>query len=71
MRDPAEQPIDILSQFARVTDYWSPKVVAQVNDQYLKVTKLFWVVRGRLCLELWRWDWPVVPRVRATPNRVA
>ncbi|MDQ3137829.1 MAG: GNAT family N-acetyltransferase [Gemmatimonadota bacterium] len=20
---------------------------------------------------VWRWDWPVVPRVRATPNRVA
>ena len=60
------QPIDILSQFDRVTDFWSPKVVAQVNDQYVKVAKLlgelewhqhadedelFWVLRGRLRLE--------------------
>ncbi len=63
---PAEQPIDILSEFARVTDYWSPRVVARANDQYVKVAKLlgemdwpqhsaedelFWVVRGRLRLE--------------------
>ena len=63
---PAGQAIDILTQFGRVTDYWSPKVVAQVNDQYVKVAKLlgemdwhqhaaedelFWIVRGRLRLE--------------------
>jgi mannose-6-phosphate isomerase-like protein (cupin superfamily) len=63
---PVGEAIDILGQFARVTDYWSPKVVAQVNDQYLKVAKLlgemdwhqhaeedelFWVLRGRLRLE--------------------
>jgi mannose-6-phosphate isomerase-like protein (cupin superfamily) len=63
---PVGQPIDMLAQFERVTDYWSPKVVAQVNDQYVKVAKLlgemdwhhhaeedelFWVLRGRLRLE--------------------
>ncbi|MEP6686819.1 MAG: cupin domain-containing protein [Gemmatimonadales bacterium] len=63
---PTAQAIDILAQFARVTDFWSPKVVAQVNDQYLKVARLlgemdwhqhaaedelFWVLRGRLRLE--------------------
>ena len=63
---PVMQPIDILAQFQRVTEHWSPKVVAQVNDQYVKVAKLlgemdwhshavedelFWVVRGRLRLE--------------------
>ncbi|MEO7476680.1 MAG: cupin domain-containing protein [Gemmatimonadales bacterium] len=62
----AEQTIDLLTQFDRVTGYWSPKVVVQVNDQYVKVAKLlgqmdwhhhadedelFWVVRGRLRLE--------------------
>ncbi|MEO6057596.1 MAG: cupin domain-containing protein [Gemmatimonadales bacterium] len=62
----AEQTIDLLTQFDRVTGYWSPKVVAQVNDQYVKVAKLlgemdwhhhanedelFWVLRGRLRLE--------------------
>lgn len=63
---PTEQAIDVLAQFDRVTEYWSPKVVAQVNDQYVKVAKLlgemdwhrhaaedelFWVLRGRLRLE--------------------
>ncbi|HET7040728.1 MAG TPA: cupin domain-containing protein [Gemmatimonadales bacterium] len=58
--------IDILAQFDRVTEHWSPKVVAQVNDQYLKIAKvkgrfvwhahagedeLFWVMRGRLRIE--------------------
>lgn len=58
--------MDVLSQFDRVTDYWSPKVIAQVNDQYVKVAKLkgqliwhshagedelFWVLRGHLRLE--------------------
>ncbi len=64
---PVAQAIDILAQFDRVTDYWSPKVIAQVNDQYVKVARLvgeldwhhhaaedelFWVLRGRLRLEL-------------------
>jgi len=63
---PTAQAIDILAQFGRVTDFWSPKVIAQVNDQYVKVARLlgqmdwhqhaaedelFWVVRGRLRLE--------------------
>ena len=63
---PTAQAIDILAQFARVAEYWSPKVVARVNDQYVKVARLlgetewhrhadedelFWVLRGRLRLE--------------------
>jgi mannose-6-phosphate isomerase-like protein (cupin superfamily) len=63
---PVEQAIDVFAQFERVTGHWSPKVIAQVNDQYLKVAKLlgeipwhhhaaedelFWVLRGRLRLE--------------------
>lgn len=63
---PTQVAIDVLGQFGRVTDYWSPKVVAQVNDQYVKVARLlgemdwhahagedelFWVLRGRLRLE--------------------
>lgn len=49
-----------------LTDYWSPKVVGQVNDQYIKVAKLkgqftwhkhddedemFYIVKGRLVIE--------------------
>jgi len=57
---------NLAAAFDRVTDYWSPKVVGRVNDQYLKVAKLkgsfvwhahadedelFHVVRGRLRME--------------------
>ncbi|HEX3276494.1 MAG TPA: cupin domain-containing protein [Gemmatimonadales bacterium] len=63
---PSQTPIDVLAQFDRVTDHWSPKVIARVNDQYVKVARLlgemdwhahadedelFWVLRGRLRLE--------------------
>jgi quercetin dioxygenase-like cupin family protein len=52
--------------FAAVTEYWSPMVITQVNDQYVKVAKLkgqlawhkhdeedelFHVVKGRLTLQ--------------------
>ncbi len=52
--------------FARVAEHWSPRVIAQVNDQYVKVAKvlgtlawhkhddedeLFHIVRGRLRME--------------------
>jgi mannose-6-phosphate isomerase-like protein (cupin superfamily) len=60
----AEANID--AAFDRVTDYWSPKVVARVNDSFVKVAKLsgqltwhkhddedelFWIIRGRLRIE--------------------
>jgi hypothetical protein len=56
---PAAQAVDIVAQFARVTDHWSPKVEAQVNDQYAKVARL-----------LGEMDWPPargLGRVRPTP----
>jgi quercetin dioxygenase-like cupin family protein len=58
--------IDLMAAFDAVTEHWSPKVVAQVNDQYVKVAKvlgelvwhshagedeLFYVVRGNLRIE--------------------
>jgi mannose-6-phosphate isomerase-like protein (cupin superfamily) len=51
---------------ARVAEHWSPKVIAQVNDAYVKVAKvegqlawhkhddedeLFWVMHGQLRIE--------------------
>lgn len=51
---------------ARIADYWSPKIVGRVNDQYIKVAKLkgtftwhkhdeedelFIVIKGRLTIE--------------------
>ena len=40
----SEQPVNIAQALAGLTDYWSPKVVGRVNDQYLKVAK----VKGEL-----------------------
>lgn len=63
---PTEQSLDLLAQFDALSEYWSPRVVAQVNDQYVKVARLlgefpwhqheaedelFLVLRGRLRLE--------------------
>lgn len=60
-------PIDIESRFDEVTEYWSPRIIAQVNDQYVKIAKLkgefvwhahdgedelFLVIRGRLRIQL-------------------
>lgn len=60
-------PVGIESQFEQLTEYWSPRVIGRVNDQYVKVAKLkgefvwhahddedelFLVVRGRLRIQL-------------------
>ncbi|MGI9487266.1 MAG: cupin domain-containing protein [Geminicoccaceae bacterium] len=52
--------------FDQVRDHWSPKVIGQVNDQYIKIAKvlgefvwhahdgedeLFYIVKGRLRIE--------------------
>ena len=56
----------LIDQYDAITEYWSPKVVARVNDQYLKAAKvkgtlvwhkhdaedeLFYIVKGRLRIE--------------------
>jgi mannose-6-phosphate isomerase-like protein (cupin superfamily) len=33
-------PVDIAAALASVTEHWSPRVVGEVNDQYVKVAKL-------------------------------
>ncbi len=58
--------MNILEQFDRVTDFWSPKVIGRVNDQYVKIAKLlgeftwhkhddedelFLVIRGTMTLQ--------------------
>ncbi|GAA3559285.1 cupin domain-containing protein [Microlunatus spumicola] len=57
----------IADELSQVSDHWSPRVVARVNDQYVKVAKLlgelvwhahpdedemFLVVKGRLRIQL-------------------
>lgn len=58
--------VNFLSELEKVTDYWSPRVVGQVNDQYVKIAKvkgsltwhkhdnedeLFLILKGRLVIE--------------------
>lgn len=60
------EQVDLLRAAEAVKEYWSPRVVAQVNDQYVKVAKLrgsfcwhshadedelFFILRGRLKIE--------------------
>lgn len=57
----------IAAELAKVTEHWTPRVIGQVNDQYVKVAKLlgefvwhahenedelFWVISGRLRIQL-------------------
>ena len=61
------QSINLTAAFEQLTDHWSPKVVGQVNDQYIKVAKalgqlawhkhddedeLFQVFKGTLRLQI-------------------
>jgi mannose-6-phosphate isomerase-like protein (cupin superfamily) len=58
--------VDLLSAAESLTETWSPRVVARVNDQYVKVAKvqgvltwhchededeLFFILKGRLLIE--------------------
>lgn len=36
----AKQSMNLLRALERVDDYWSPKVVGKVNDQYVKVARI-------------------------------
>lgn len=57
----------ISAELAKVTKHWTPRIIGQVNDQYVKVAKLlgefvwhahenedelFWVISGRLRIQL-------------------
>jgi mannose-6-phosphate isomerase-like protein (cupin superfamily) len=58
--------VNLLKEFELVDDYWSPRVVGEVNDQYVKVAKLkgtftwhkhdeedelFYILKGTLVIE--------------------
>ncbi|KVC45635.1 MULTISPECIES: cupin domain-containing protein [Burkholderia] len=60
------ESFDLIAAFDAVHDHWSPRIVARVNDQYVKVAKiqgelvwhrhadedeLFYVVRGHLRMQ--------------------
>lgn len=58
--------VNILAELEKVTDFWSPRVLGRVNDQYIKVAKLkgtlawhkhddedelFQIIKGSLVIE--------------------
>lgn len=60
-------PNRLKERFAELTDYWSPKVIGEINDQYMKIAKLkgdfvwhdhqdedelFYIVKGSLDIHL-------------------
>lgn len=60
-------PVNLESRFDDVTELWSPKVIGQVNDQYVKIARLqgefvwhahededelFLVIRGTMRIQL-------------------
>lgn len=66
MPERAPAPVNLARAFGDLADFWSPRVIGQVNDQYVKVAKLrgefvwhahehedelFVVIRGRLTLQ--------------------
>lgn len=69
-------PVNLTEKFARIGDYWHPRVVGDVNDMQVKLVKLkgefvwhhhdaedelFLVVHGRLRMELRTGDREVGP----------
>ena len=66
-RPTSHQPVDLTELLSRFTDYWSPKVVARLNDYEVKLVKvkgefvwhthdetdeLFLVIDGTLTIQL-------------------
>jgi mannose-6-phosphate isomerase-like protein (cupin superfamily) len=61
------EKINLVQKFSKFQDYWSPKVVGDINDSYVKLVKLkgefvwhehekedelFLVIKGRLLIKL-------------------
>ena len=72
---PPERVVDLRSKFDRIRETWKPKIVAELNDSYVKLVKvkgefvwhhhdredeLFLVMKGRLRIDLR--DGPLVLR---------
>ena len=61
------QKVNLADAFSQITEHWSPRIAAELNSQYVKLTRvqgtfdwhhhaeadeLFFVVKGRLRIEL-------------------
>jgi mannose-6-phosphate isomerase-like protein (cupin superfamily) len=65
------EKVNLARKFSLLDEYWSPKIVAELNGQHIKLAKLkgefvwhhhqaedemFLVVKGRLVIKLWDID---------------
>lgn len=63
----ALKTVNLAEKFAKIDDYWHPRIAGELNDSYVKLAKLkgefvwhhhddedelFFVVKGRLCIKL-------------------
>jgi mannose-6-phosphate isomerase-like protein (cupin superfamily) len=61
------EPVNLADKFRKFCDYWSPKIVGELNDSYVKIAKLkgefvwhhhpdqdelFLVIKGHLTIKL-------------------
>ena len=61
------EAVNVLKKFEEIKDYWSPKIIGEVNGQYVKIAKLkdefvwhqhededelFYIVKGTLKIDL-------------------
>ncbi|MCJ7626223.1 MAG: hypothetical protein MUO76_22255 [Anaerolineaceae bacterium] len=61
------QAVNVLEKFGEIHDFWSPQVLGEVNDQYIKIARLkgdlvwhthdaedelFYVLKGSLAIEM-------------------
>ena len=61
------QAVNVLKKFDEIKDYWSPKIIGEVNGQYVKIARLkgefvwhqhededelFYVIKGTLKIEM-------------------
>ena len=59
--------VNVLEKFSEIQNFWSPRVLGEVNDQYIKIAKLkddlvwhthddedelFFVIKGSLVIEM-------------------
>jgi quercetin dioxygenase-like cupin family protein len=74
MAETTNKAVSISHEFATFSELWSPRLVAAVNDQHVKIAKidgafiwhahtdsdeLFYLFSGKLTLEIWEQD-PVI-----------
>ena len=66
--DPAiNLPINLLAKFEKFTDYWQPRMVAELNDYQVKLAR----INGEFIWHDVAWSIPVLSKATAPPPATA